>query len=338
MIKKVIALILLLSLVFSFAACGVTQKEPEPVKPVEPDDPKEIYTTLSDYFERSDSSIEWVSVAVYAYEIEEKPKERLKYGRTENTNIENFEIRYEDFGLYLNGSKIYYKGTDLFPDYCAGNTITLGDYIYTFVEKEELKSVDGIDYVSKDTRLVKININNAEVTVYDERSYSVPASEFEHKDADMIIADMDLWVNEHVLIYGANGGVYAVLHNTLEKKLIIESDKNYDIYRRIYPISNNEFLYAKRTPEYINWYAEKIDKNVLKNGFYLYVDAESASAEGAPTYMNYFVYNAVTDKTYFLGGAASTFDKLSFVKDKNMPDMLEKYRAKRDDDLAAMGK
>ena len=68
------------------------------------------------------------------------------------------------------------------------------------------------------------------------------------------------------------------------------------------------------------------------------MDAESASAEGAPTYMNYFVYNAITDKTYFLGGAASTFDKLSFVKDKNMPDMLEKYRAERDTDLAAMGK
>lgn len=177
--------------------------------------------------------------------------------------------------------------------------------------------------------------------VLDERTDTVNQDnwQYEYPRIDMLNSECPIIVNKEVIVYTAHGGIYMMLQKTGEKRVLVPADYNYEILPWVYALSNTDFVFAKRTPEYYEWMKENIghEYNDSMCCDYYYVTSVGPP-DNVPAKVEYFVYSALTDKIYSIGVISDNRVLNIACKGDKIPEMLKGYYSERDTDLAAMKK
>ena len=342
MTKRLIALLLLLALALSLAACTV-EKGPDtkphsdypstPTLPTEKPDTGYVkptyndlpeFNSLSDYLSKEYLNIDWLKFNCLS------DKSNLS---TENANAANFSLKRAGDG----SCSLLYNGNSYFD-----NGVVCDGYVIIDDTLIALTSLDVTTDISHKYRyqISTINLNNGELTVLDEKYSEIQQSGDISTiyDATQIFITPGVYANKQVAVYACTDGITILFLKTHEKIMITSAFENYSILA-LKPLSSTDILYGLKSEAYRQWAAD--NPTYDSTSFYMAYENSGRTYDNVkvPAVMDYYIYSGVTGKTYPLGCSSQIqWSKLADFNDPALPAMLEKYHSERDADLKAMGK
>lgn len=307
MTKRLIALLLLLALALSLAACTV-EKEPE-VPPVQPGDNPPVqdskFSTLNEYLSETRES--------------EQRQSNFISGFSDTPVSADYSIRRSNGVIALfKGDKQVYDGYQ-----CAA--FNNGKHMFAVIYKQ-LNNADGTPQKA-DYKLITIDTENNTLSVLDERTCVFKE--------DIINFEQPIYSCDNAVVYDTTGGLTMMLLSTKEKVVIAPHTESFDLLE--YRVnSNTEIIYGLLSTQYKDYYADR-PKTADSSDYMAY---ELSLLPETPPIMDYYIFNALTGKTYSIGTCtrAGYAPLLKGFNDPALPAMLEKYHSERDADLKAMGK